>query len=311
MNIKKILSFIIIISLAVISFYKIETNFNLPQSSNKSENKTNSSSKSHTLKVLDTDNKIVTMSLEEYVIGVVAAEMPASFELEALKAQAVASRTYAMYKKSLNNEYDVTTTISDQAYINEEQMQAKWNESFEKYYNKIKQAVNETKNQIITYQDQAIKAYYFSMSNGYTEDAINVFNASEDYLVSVESVDEATATTSTYKTINIPKEEFCNKLNIECQNIIVSNINKSSTGRINSLNVNGKEFSGTEFRQKLSLRSTDFTITINDNQIVITTNGYGHGVGMSQYGANALAKKGQNYQEILTHYYQKVQINKI
>ncbi len=299
---------IILLPIAVISFLHKETNFNL----SKKEEKELPLVKNYTLKVLNPDETITEMDLEEYVIGVVAGEMPASFEKEALKAQAVASRTYAMYKKSLNNEYDVMTTTADQVYLNQNQMQEKWQDEYSKYYNKIKEAVEETKNMVVKHDNQVIKSYYFAMSNGYTEDAINVFKEKQDYLVSVESEGENEISANVIKTIMISKTEFCNKLGINCFNIEIKDINYSASGRINSLIINNQSFSGVEVRNLLNLRSTDFVINIKDNDTLeITTNGYGHGVGMSQYGADAMAKSGASYDQILTHYYKDTEVTEI
>lgn len=292
---------IILLPIAVISFFKKETNFNLPKSEKKE------TEKNYTIK-LQTDNEVLTLGLEEYVIGVVAGEMPASFEEEALKAQAIASRTYAMYKKNLNNNYDVKATTADQVYLTNEQMQDKWQGDYAKYLNKIKQAVDSTKNEVIKYHNEIIKSYYFAMSNGKTEDAINVFNEQQDYLVSVESAEDSR---NLIQTTNLTKEEFCQKLNIDCQKIQIGIINYSDSGRVKDITINNKTFLGTEMRNLLGLRSTDFTLKVNDNEIEITTKGYGHGVGMSQYGANEMAKNGANYQEILKHYYKNVEIAKI
>lgn len=252
-----------------------------------------------------------TLNLEEYVIGVVAAEMPASFEEEALKAQAIASRTYAMYKiNTSNNSYDLLTNISDQAYIDEEQMKEKWQEEYEYYYNVIKEAVTSTNNLIMTHDGEAICAFYFAISNGYTEEASLVFGEQQSYLESVDSswdknVNKFDVTTT------IPREDFCRLLEIDCTSITINNIEKSSTGRVNNITVNNKNFKGTDFRKLLNLRSTDFTITINKDEILINTKGYGHGVGMSQYGANEMAKAGYTYEEILNYYYQNIKIEQI
>ncbi len=246
--------------------------------------------------------------LEEYVIGVVAAEMPASFELEALKAQAVASRTYA-YNKYLD-EIIMTGTINDQVYINEIQMKEKWGSDFELYYNKIKQAVNDTKDEIITYNNEPIIAYYFSMSNGTTENSQSVFNETHPYLNSVESTWETTHE-SFQETITYTEEEICSLLNQDCTTIEIRNIIYSNTNRIETIEINNIIYEGTEFRHLLNLRSTDINISKTDNIINFTTNGYGHGVGMSQYGANGLAKENKTYQEILKYYYQDTEINKI
>ena len=157
----------------------------------------------------------------------------------------------------------------------------------------------------MTYDKDVILSMYFAKSNGKTEDSSYVFGSNKEYLQSVESP-ESNFTSN----VSINKEEFCNKLNINCKSIIIKDINKTSSGRVNTININGKEYKGTEIRTLLGLRSTDFTININDT-INITMNGYGHGVGMSQYGANEYAKSGKNYEEILKHYYQNINIEKI
>ncbi len=292
---------------AVISFFKKETNFKLAEK--KEEEK--QPEVNYQIKLQNENGEITNLDLEEYVIGVVAGEMPASFEPEALKAQAIASRTYAMYKKSLNQEYDVLATTADQVYLTLEQMQEKWQNDYEEYYNKIKEAVYQTKNQVLKYNNEIIKSYYFAMSNGYTEEAVNVFNESQDYLVSVESKGEEEISDNVIKTMSMSKTEFCQKLNIECQNIKITDINYSTSGRINNLKINNIQFLGTKLRSLLNLRSTDFQIEVAGNEVLITTKGYGHGVGMSQYGANAMAKNGSSYEEILKHYYQNVTINQI
>lgn len=250
------------------------------------------------------------LDLEEYIIGVVAGEMPASFHEEALKAQAIAARSYALYKINTSNaSYDLVTDITNQVYITNSQMQEKWQEDYNYYYDKIKKAVSDTKNLVMEYDGEVISAYYFAMSNGSTEDVSLVFGENRDYLNSVDSSwDENVKNFEV--TVEINKEDFCNKLNIDCSNIVINNINRSSTGRINTININNKEFKGTDIRSLLGLRSTDFDIKITET-IQITTRGYGHGVGMSQYGANEMAKSGYNYEEILKHYYQDVNIVQI
>lgn len=255
-------------------------------------------------------NKINKMELEEYVIGVVSAEMPASFEEEALKAQAVASRTYAIYKINTSNKnYDVVTDVSNQGYITIDEMKNKWGDNFYKYYEKIKKAVEDTSGLIMYYNNEVVEAYYFAMSNGYTEEAEKVFSISKDYLKSVESKYD-----TTLKNFKVNKEiskaEFCQKLNIICDNIEITNIKRSKTNRINEITINNKTFKGTEVRKLLNLRSTDFDILVKDN-IIITTKGYGHGVGMSQYAAEGLAKEGYKYNDILKYFYQNIEINSI
>jgi len=291
---------LILVPIAVISFQKSETNFNLPKNND------------IIVKIKNVDNNEVTnINLEEYIIGVVAAEMPALFEIEALKAQAVAARTYAYYKINHNDKnYDLLNDINDQSYITEKEMKEKWQSNYQEYYKKIEMAVSDTKNEIITYNDQEILAYYFSMSNGYTEDSSLVFGE-KPYLESVESLWEDNSINNFEVTTTFEKKEFCDLLNIECNEIKINNIKRSNSNRVSNININGKDFSGVTVRKLLNLRSTDFYIKRENNNVIITTYGYGHGVGMSQYGANGMAKEGYSYDQILKHYYKDTKIKKI
>ena len=262
-----------------------------------------------TIKDADSSEE-TTLNLEEYIVGVVAGEMPASFAEEALKAQAIAARSYALSKiNSATTSYDLVTDITNQVYITPEQMQEKWRGDYEYYYNRVKKAVEDTKNLVMEYEGEIISAYYFAMSNGYTEDVSLVFGENRDYLVSVDSTwDEDVKNFTTTTTFS--KQDFCTKLNIDCTNIVIGDIVRSETNRVNTITINDQEFKGTTVRTLLGLRSTDFTIDISDD-VKITTKGYGHGVGMSQYGANAMAKNGSNYEEILHHYYKDIDIVEI
>ncbi len=256
------------------------------------------------------EGTIETLDLEEYIIGVVAGEMPASFEDEALKAQAIAARSYALNKiKSTNKEYDLLTDITNQVYITKEEMQEKWQEEYEKYYDKIKKAVEDTKNLVMMYDGEVISAYYFAMSNGKTEDVSLVFGENIDYLVSVDSSWDENVK-NFLVTNEIEKEEFCEKLDISCEEIKIEEIKRTDSNRVDTIKINGKEYKGTKIRALLNLRSTDFDIEIKES-INITTRGYGHGVGMSQYGANEMAKNGATYEEILKYYYKDINLTKI
>lgn len=251
------------------------------------------------------NEETISLELEEYIIGVVAGEMPALFEEEALKAQAIASRTYTI--NHFQTHTTITDTIDDQVYLSKEEMQEKWTSNYEKYYEKIKKAVTDTKGLIMYYENKPIKAYYYAMSNGYTESSLNVFNEANEYLTIVESpFDE-----NNEYVVHLSKDDFCQKLNIDCQEINITNIKKDESNRVSKITINNKTYSGIEVRKKLSLRSTDFSINCKENDIEITTKGYGHGVGMSQYGANNMAKEGHTYEEILKYYYQNIEINSI
>lgn len=285
---------LLILPITIFSFFKKETIFYAKPK------------KEEYMVKVQKDNKIICLPLEEYIVGVVAAEMPALFEPEALKAQALAARTYALNYLETNN--IISSTTNNQAFITKEEMASKWQDNYSQYYEKINNIVNETKGQIIKYQDKPIKAFYYSSSNGFTADSATVFNQSYDYLQIRESSWDA----ENFYNTTLNKEEFCNKLQIDCsKNITIKNITKDSSNRVMSININGIDFSGTEVRKKLTLRSTDFEIKVNKNDINITTNGYGHGVGMSQKGANSLAKLGYTYTEILKYYYPNTEISNI
>lgn len=258
-------------------------------------------------------NEIIEVPLEEYVIGVVAGEMPASFNIEALKAQAVASRTYVLKKEeSSNNDYDVVDTTSNQVYIDYDEMKEKWQNNYDTYLSKIKKAVQETKGEVILYNNNLIDAMFFSTSNGYTENSKDVFSNSVPYLVSVESGWDKEESPVFSSTKEVSKSEFLFNLGLDANDSInISNIEKTNTGRVKTITINNKKFESSKIRNVFNLRSTSFEIKITDDKVIFNVNGYGHGVGMSQYGANGMAKNGYKYNDILTHYYKNCDIKKI
>ena len=262
--------------------------------------------------VKNTDNnKIESINIEEYLVGVLAGEMPASFEMEALKAQAVASRTYAYYKiLTSDGEYDVTNDTSTQVHLTNEQMKEKWKIDYEYYVSKIQDAIKATKNEVLIYKGKIIPAYYFSMSNGYTENGQTVFGENGVYLSSVISKEDTSHRNFEVITV-FEKDKFCKLLNIKCDSINISDPIRNSANRIDFITINGRKYTGIEIRKLLNLRSTDFTIEIEDSSINVTTFGHGHGVGMSQYGANNMAKEGVSYLNILKHYYTGLEIKPV
>lgn len=296
------------------------TNANIQKSNklsnNVEENSTNKSNFTETKKenikkneitvtVYRNNGKIINLELEEYVLGVVGAEMPASFNIEALKAQAILARTYAL--KSIKNGKKLTDTVSTQAYKDNSELQKLWKNDYTKYYEKIKKAVNETKGKVILYNNEYIDAVYHSTSNGKTENSKNVWKNILPYLVSVDSSWDKNVKSYKKETI-FEINEFCNILRLDVEEPITYEIIHNETGRVRQITINNKTFSGTEFRNLLKLRSADFEIEINDEKVKVTTYGYGHGVGMSQYGANEMAKQGYSYIQILKHYYTGVVI---
>lgn len=266
------------------------------------------------IRVKDEETGTITkVPFEEYITGVVAGEMPATFELEALKAQAVASRSYAMYQMTAtkDKEYDVVNTTANQVYLTDEQLKENWQNEYQEKMNKIKKAIAETNGQYLTYNGQIVNAMFFSTSVGATENSEEVFTSALPYLRSVESVwdEESPVYTDTY---TFTLEDFYNKLNLPYNDTLTIEVtSKTSTGRTRTLKINGKELNGRDVATKLSLRSNYFEIIQNENNVTITTKGFGHGVGMSQYGANGMAKEGYTYDQILKHYYQNTEIKKI
>ena len=259
-------------------------------------------------------NNIEKIPLEQYVVGVLAGEMPINFDEEALKAQAVASRSYALKKMEYNknNDYDVVDSILNQVYLDENYLKAAWGISYVKNINKLRKVVNATIDEYLEYNGEIVDAMFFSTSNGYTEDSKSLFNIGCEYLKSDESLwdKEVSSAYLTTKTINLT--EFYKKLSLLYnKNLNIKIIKRSNTGRIQVISINGKEFIGTDVYNKLGLRSTDFEIELLGDNVKITTKGYGHGVGMSQYGAQGMSKKGYNYEDILKHYYRNINIKKL
>lgn len=261
--------------------------------------------KENMVTIYRSNGTVLELEMEEYIVGVVASEMPASFNIEALKAQSVIARTYALGKLSRGE--ILTDTVSTQSYIDIEQMKNKWGSDYSKYYNKIVNAVNSTRGQYLSYNGEYIEAVYHSTSNGYTEDASNVWGKSFPYLKSVESIWDR-STSSYLKIIEKDFETILNILGVSGNEISV--ISRNESGRVKEVKAGGKIYTGIEFRNLLGLRSADFDIEINDGTVTIITRGYGHGVGLSQYGANGMANAGYNYEQIINHYYSGVKLNK-
>lgn len=279
-----------------------------------------------TVKVYITEtDKIVEVPLEEYICGVVSNEMPANFEKEALKAQAVAARTYLASKKnrgcSLHENVDICDSTHCQVYTSKEDRLSKWDESCaEDYWNKIKEAVDETSGQVLSYEGELVLyPQFFSTSSGQTENSEDVFSGDIPYLKSVSSIGEEEAPKYTSEK-KYSLEDFVYLLNNNFSNLnaTVENIkekfkvkSKSEAGGVMTLEINNVEVKGTDFRKAVLLNSTNFTYEFIDNNIVFYCKGYGHGVGMSQWGANAMAKNGSGYDEILKHYYTGVEITNL
>lgn len=258
---------------------------------------------------------IENVPLEDYIVGVVAAEMPADFDIEALKAQALAARTFTvnhLLENDENADYDITDTVQHQVYKSDEELRKQWGSAYEENIEKISSAVKATAGEILTYQDDPIMPAFFSMSNGYTENSEDYWESKLPYLRSVESPWE-TDNPKFLSQETFSKAELEKLLSINLgggaeNNLVIA---RKDSGRVDKLTVGGHSFTGREVREKLGLRSSDFSVKQNNGHFIFTTKGYGHGVGMSQYGADAMAKEGKNYEEIVKHYYQEVEIDSL
>lgn len=283
-----------------------------------------------TIKVYRHDmNQIVSMNLEDYVKGVVAAEMPAEFELEALKAQAVAARTYAVKHMAAfggagSAEHpgaDVSTDHKDsQAWYDETKLKEKWQGNYGKYWRKVSQAVDQTRGLIITYNGEPINAVFHSTSGERTASAQEVWGFDYPYLQSVAcSWDQTSPRYQDTKALSLAELEICLGPDAGIMAAAQSNgggnvaaiIDLTASGRVNKVRIGSKVLSGQEVRQKLDLRSTKFTVEAVGDKFVFRTTGYGHGVGLCQYGANGQAKENRNFRQILTYYYTGVAIKNI
>lgn len=257
------------------------------------------------------EGNIQTMELEEYITGVLKAEVPASFSRETLKAQAVASRTYAC-KAMISGKHDGFDICTDSSCCQAFQSESQQETGLSAFRtDKIRNAVRETKGQVIIFQDQLIEAAFFSSSGGKTENAADVWGWDYPYLKSITSSGEESAPHYT-EEFRIPKEKMREIFEIPKQDdITIDHICYTDGGGIRSLNLSGNEIPGTRFRTLLKLPSTKLQIEEEVDSFRVTSSGFGHRVGMSQYGAQAMALKGEDYRSILTYYYPGTAIQSI
>lgn len=265
--------------------------------------------------------EVENLDLDEYLLGVVSSEMPASFELEALKAQAVVARTYTIYKITEGKKHENADICDDsnccQAWISKENRLSKWNENErEANWIKIEEAVNSTKGKIVTYEGKPINAFFHSNSGGTTDTATNVWGGSNyPYLQSVETSGEDSYTQYSSEVI-LNKDEFVNKLkeyhsDIQIDFTLENQIEileYTEGNRVKTIRIGNLNLSGVEIRNIFKLKSAKFEIIIDSENIKFSVIGYGHGVGMSQTGADSMAKQGSNYKEIIKHFYTGVEI---
>lgn len=239
------------------------------------------------------------MALSEYLCGVLMGEMPGSFPLEALKAQAVAARTYTLQRLEAGG------ALSDdpaecQAFCDPDQAGTKYGEQADAVMEKLRRAVEETDGQVMIYDGTLITATYFSCSGGRTESAQAVWGSSVPYLLSVDSPGEEDAD-SFESRMELTRSELMERL--EIPDTEIREITYTEGGGVETMTIGGRSFSGVELRQRLGLRSTNFQIDISGDTVTVDVKGFGHRVGMSQYGAKAMAERGQSYREILAWYY--------
>lgn len=264
---------------------------------------------------MTSDNKAEVMDMRDYIIGAVSAEVPASYDDDAIKAQALAAVTFAEYRKQNGGEEDIDgADISDdssrhQGYMSKEEMQEKWGEAFDTYYEKVSDAVDDVLGKVITYDGEPIMAAYHAISSGKTESAENMWGKNIAYLRSVDSEWDKDSTRYSSEVIitsgelkdlleDVEKADFSGD---ESDWIKIKNTSESGT--VLEAEICGVRMTGMEIRNLLSLRSPTFEVEYNDGDFIFSVCGYGHGVGMSQNGANCMAQDGKTYEEIIAHYY--------
>lgn len=273
---------------------------------------------------LSDEKKVVEVDFEDYVTRVTASEMPANFDEEALKAQSVAARTYVMAKiikyedkkPEAHPKAPVCDSTHCQVYKTEKQLIESHSEGWEKSFAKLKKACKATEGQMLYFDGELVmQPLFFSSSGGQTENSEDVFSGAYPYLVSVSSPYEEGASHSNEKkefSINEIKKALKKTYSDrEPGTISINNIkivSRTAGGRVESMQIGEARYKGTEVRNALGLSSTLFNISFKDEKVVFTSNGYGHGVGLSQYGANGMAKEGYDYKEILMHYYTGTQV---
>lgn len=273
-----------------------------------------------TVKVMNASSKNITeMPLRDYLIGVVASEINAAYHEEAIKAQCVAAHTMLEYSKEYKNEGLNGADISDssathQGFLTEDEQKEKWGENYDTYREKIEKCVDEVIDLTIQYDGEPINAVFHSISNGQTENATDVWGGEYSYLISVNSVGDKLSPAYNSE-VTVTEEKFKEIMTNEGAELKenpaewVGEITNTDTGMVKTIIIGGKEFKGTEIRTLFELKSSTFTIKYADGNFIFTISGYGHGVGMSQYGADYMARQGFKYDEILKHYYVGTEIS--
>lgn len=265
------------------------------------------------------------LALDEYLVGVVAGEMPAAFDVEALKAQAIAARTYTLYRLNLIKDTKHPGRICNQPahcqeYLTQAELKQRWGNRYEAYLKKIRAAIRATDGMVLTYDQQLIEPVYHASCGGVgTESAIQVWGNDKPWLQSVSCPEKERLDADQVRKVTYSKEHVLTQLNQSLAAPVATTsspgiwkvIQKTSTGRVQKLRLGNIDISGTELRSSLSLRSTVLSLEDQGEKVTFVTRGYGHGVGLCQEGANLLALEGQGYQEIIRHYYQGIEIMQI
>lgn len=263
------------------------------------------------------------VNIEEYLPGVIAAEMPASYESEALKAQAVAARSYIFYKLDTTSPDHPDAAVCDnsshcKAHISKSEAKAKWSSTdADRYWEKIVEAVDATHGEYMVCDDEVVEAFFFAQSGGRTENSEDVWGESRPYLKSVESPENLSSqnnlSTKTLTFLEFRKilNNHNSKITVNSSAPVIGKISRTQGQSVKAITIDSITFTGREMRTIFGLKSANFTITLSQNSVIFSVIGYGHGVGMSQSGANEMAKNGKKYTEILSHYYTNIQIMKI
>lgn len=258
------------------------------------------------------EDRVQSMPLSDYLTGVLLCEIPGSFHMEAKKAQAVVARTYTLRTVSSKDKHPEQSVCTDsaccQGYRSPEEYIALG--GTQKVIDQAAQAVSATRGTVLTYEGELIDATYFSCSGGQTEDAVAVWGSDVPYLQSVESPGEEAASHYTDE-VSFTPEQLQQALGVQLSGkpeSWIGDVTYTRGGGVDTMTIGGKAYSGTTLRSALGLRSTAFTVEIKDDLVIFTTKGFGHRVGMSQYGADAMAETGKTWQEILLHYYTDTEI---
>lgn len=310
---------VLILAIVMLTFPLMASKEQSPQDNNSVNANTtplNNAADDETIKVYMSETKDIKLfSMEDYIFGVVAAEMPALYSDEALKAQAVAAYTYAIYKSKQNalEDYDITDNFqTDQAFTSVEQAREKWGEDADIYETKIRNAINSVRGKKITYNGEPILSVYHAISSGKTENALDIWGGGYNYLVSVDSIGDKLSpnylTTAEFSIDDLKaKLSSLAEFSGEAKDFF-GEIIRTESGTVNTINICGKAVGGSSIRSALDLRSANFDVAFSSDKFIFTVRGYGHGIGMSQYGAHYMAIQGKTYEEILKHYYKGCEI---